>query len=645
MVSRRNNLAYSLLMTLTRRTLLQTSGTGIALHSAGAREKAAVVIYGATPGGIAAAVAAARFGQSVLLCEYEDHIGGIVSNGLTNADIGKRQAVGGLFYEFTRRVVRYYERMDRDNPARPNVKLCRDGYWYEANAAERIFHEMIAAEQGRIRLLLSHELKRATVTNNRLTAIALEDRARPGSSIEVEANVFIDATYEGDLAAMSGAPFRTGREGRAEHGEPHAGRIYMKFHGAELLAGSTGEADDTTQAYCFRFHVTNDPAKRVRIEKPSMYSRDDYRFLLEDIRAGRLTKFSEAIQVYPMPNGRFELNSNNIIPGKDAPSESLDLAEDCWDWPTATPARRHAIYERYLAHNVGMIWLLQNDPEIPRSLRADALQYGWHREEWPANGHVPRQVYVRQGRRIVGDYILTEHDADLDSELKRTRVQPSSIAVVEWAFDPHGHHRYDPAHPGVREGYIFVGHEPFQVPYGIVVPHHVDGLLVPVACSCSHVAYNALRMEPVFMALGEACGIAAHVAVRGGVEVRRAPVPELQTLLVERRGAITFYEDLPFTDPAFAAFQWLGARGLNGGYRATKDEKLTRASAAGRLARILRFHGRSWSAPVDNPDAPLLASHLRAWLTRAGYSAASTGESALDLTQFASTVYQAMRPS
>ena len=629
-------------MKLTRRTLLQAAATTIAASSARANEKAAVVIYGATPGGIATAVAAARMGQSVLLCEYEDHIGGIVSNGLTNADIGKRRAVGGLFYEFTRRVVRYYEEMDRGNPTHPNVNLCHQGYWYEANAAERIFHEMIDGEQGRIRLLLSHELKRAVVTKDRLTAIVLEDRAHPGSSVEIDGSVFIDATYEGDLAAMAGVPFRTGRESRTEYGELHAGRMYMKFSSKELLPGSTGEADNATQAYCFRFHVTNDPAKRVPIEKPASYNRDDYRFLLEDIRAGRLTKFSEAIQVYSMPNGRFELNSNHVQPESGIPKESLDLAEECWEWPTATPAKRRAIYERYRTHNVGMIWLLQNDPEVPEALRADAGQYGWHRDEWPANGHIPRQVYVRQGRRILGDYVLTEHDADLDAETKRTRVQPTSIAVIEWPFDPHGHHRYDPAHPGVREGYIFVGHSPFQVPYGVLAPRRIEGLLVPVACSCSHVAYNALRLEPVFMALGEACGIASHLAIRRGVEVRRVPTAELQALLVERRGVITFYEDLPFTDPAFAAFQWLGARGLNPGYRAAKDAKLPRGDAAGRLARILKFHGKTFAAPHDNPDAPLLAADLQDWLKKAGYTPPSTGASALDLTQFATTVHQAL---
>ena len=180
-----------------RRSLLKNSAAAVvapALSGAAAAETAEVAVYGATPGGIAAAVAAARQGRTVLLCAHEDHIGGIVSNGLTNADIGKRQAVGGLFYEYTRRVVRRYEEQDKGNPAQPNVKLCRNGYWYEASAAEAIFHEMIAGEGGRIRLMLSHELKRTRVRGGRLISMALEDRTKPGREVEVSARVFIDAT-------------------------------------------------------------------------------------------------------------------------------------------------------------------------------------------------------------------------------------------------------------------------------------------------------------------------------------------------------------------------------------------------------------------------------------------------------------------
>lgn len=627
---------------MTRRRLAQTAvGVCAAGQLYGQRTEAVdVVVYGATPGGIASAIAAARLGRTVLLCAHEDHIGGIVSNGLTNADIGKRQAVGGLFYEFTRRVVAYYEEMDKGNPAKPNVKLCRDGYWYEANAAEKIFHQMIGSEGGRIRLLLRHELRRAIVERNQLIAIEVGN----GPAVRVVGRVFIDATYEGDLAAMAGAPFRTGRESRAEYGEPHAGRIYMKFRGGELLPGSTGEADNATQAYCFRFHVTNDPAKRLPIAKPDGYRREDYHFVLEDIRAGKATKFRDIIQVYPMPNGRFELNSDHVHPDTGVPKESLDLAEECWPWPTATVAERKKIYERYRTHNVGMIWLLQNDPEVPEAMRRDALQYGWHRDEWPENGHVPRQVYVRQGRRIVGDYVLTERDAEIDSAMERTRVRRDSIAVIEWAFDPHGHHRYDPAHPGVREGYFFVLHEPFQVPYGVLVPKKIDGLLVPVACSCSHVAYNALRMEPVFMALGEASGIAAHLAITRSVAVRLVPTGELQALLAERRGVITFYEDLPFTDERMAAMQWLGARGFGKGYRANASEVLGRADAADRVKRVLAHEGKRWTAPAG--EGELHGAEVAGWLRSVGYEGAkaAAAEKPLEVGELARILYAAMRP-
>lgn len=628
---------------MTRRAVFPLTATAAFLH-AQSRRSADVVIYGATPAGIGAAVAAARLGRTVILSEYVDHIGGIVSNGLTNADIGKRQAVGGLFYEFTRRALETYTAQDKANPSLQNVKLCKDGYWYEASLAEKIFHDMIGAEGGRIQLLLSHELKRTSVRGNRLTSIYLEDRAKPGSLVELTAAAFIDATYEGDLAAMAGAPFRTGRESRAEYNEPHAGRIYMKFRENTPLPGSTGEADQATQAYCFRMHVTNVPEKRIPIEKPATYNRDEYALTLEDIRAGRITKFREVIQVYAMPNGRFELNSDHVHPDTGIPRESLDLAEECWPWPTATPAQRQKIYQRYLDHNVGMIWLLQNDPEVPEALRKDASQYGWHRDEWVSNRNRPRQVYVRQGRRILGDYVLTENDANLDPELKRTRIQPTSIGVIEWAFDPHGHHRYDPAHPGVREGYFFVDHEPFQVPYGVVVPRKIDGLLVPVACSCSHVAYNALRMEPVFIVLGEACGVAAHLAIQQRVPLRRIPTNQLQSILAERRGVLTFYEDMPFTDPDFAAFQWLGARGLNPGYRAEKAQKLNQGEAAARLARILHYEGKTWTAPLQGADLPLTSEILAGWLKAAGYPAPSPQPGPLDLSGFARTVYAALRP-
>lgn len=615
-----------------------------------------VLIYGATPGGVMAAVTAARAGHSVILVEYTDHIGGIVSNGLTNADIARKQAVGGIYAEFRARVKQHYTALHQRNPtaqSAADLKLVGEGYRTEAHVAERIFNDMVDGEGGRIQRRLRHELKETVVVEGRLTAVVLEDRARPGSRVAYSARVFIDGTYEGDLAAMAGAPYRTGREGRTEYGEPHAGRIYMR-HGLndrgvnEILPGSTGEADNATEAYCFRLHITNRPENRVPLQKPRNYDRADYAWMLEDIRSGRAPTLRHLVQLIPVPGGKFQLNSDHPHNDTGVPAESLDLAEDNWEWPEATPARRDEIYERYLTHNVGLIWLLQNDPEVPMALRTEAGQYGWCKDEFADHGHVPRQVYVRQGRRVMGEYVLTERDAELSPPLERSRVQTTSIGVVEWAFDSHGVRRYDPAHPGVREGYTMVRYQtPFQIPYGVLVPLKIDGLLVPVACSCSHVAYNGLRMEPVFMALGEVSGLAAHLAIRDRSRVRDVEVPALQRALVERGGVITFYHDVKFNHPAFAAFQWLGARGLAVGYYAEPDRVLSRAEAAARLARVLHFAGRSWTT-LQSGDH-VTGRDLQFWLEQAGYRPAGAvfpqaQDQPLTASRFAQCVYAAMAP-
>ncbi len=423
-------------------------------------------------------------------------------------------------------------------------------------------------------------------------------------------------------------------------------RSTLRFSDEHPLPGSTGEADNATEGYCFRFHVTKSPNNRVPIEKPAGYRREDYAWQLEDIRAGKITRFEHIIQMVPLPGDKFELNSDHPHPDTGVPSESLDLAEDNFDWPTAAPSRRREIYDRYLTHNVGLIWLLQNDEGMPKSLRDDARQWGWCRDEWPAHGHVPYEVYVRQGRRIEGDAMLTERDGDLDPKLSRTRIQPTSIGVVEWAFDPHGCHKFDPQHPGVREGYGFIKHPPFQIPYGVIVPRKIDGLLSPVACSCSHVAYNALRMEPVFMALGEAAGLAAKLAIDEGRTVRSVPVAKLQRLLVKQGGVITFYEDLPFDHPQFAALQWLGAHGASAWTTRRLRRKSSHAAKAGSNWReSWDFKASRGVRRVTNPTPRSPAAPLSEWLTAAGEKPrppiAADGQQ-LDMAEFAAIVYGAL---
>ncbi len=255
-----------------------------------------VVVLGGTPAGIAASVAAARLGRQVTLVVPEDHIGGIIANGLTNADIHNTQAVGGLFFEFTRRVLRYYRALDRTTGDKAsNVRLCHDGYWCEASVAERIFHEMIEEQQGRVTPLLDHRLREVKLERDRLTAIVLE---HDGKTMTLHGGVFIDGTYEGDLAALARVPYRVGRESRQEYGEPHAGRIYARFGTTESLPDSTGMADQANQAFCFRFHVTDNASNRVAVSQPTGYDCNDYRAVLADIKRGRVTQLGQILQFY-----------------------------------------------------------------------------------------------------------------------------------------------------------------------------------------------------------------------------------------------------------------------------------------------------------------------------------------------------------
>ncbi|MDO8544949.1 MAG: FAD-dependent oxidoreductase [Opitutaceae bacterium] len=556
---------------ISRRSFLGMTGAAVIAASAvnGGQKTGSsydICIYGATPGGVAAAVAAARSGATVLLLEESAHVGGIVSGGLTNTDIRKKGAVGGLFQEFVRRVREHYAKTYGADSQQ--VKICRGGHMFEPRVAELVFNNMLAGES-RIRLLVRHRVVAARVKGadgrereaepgrrfdgaqpqnvgeaGKLTSLIAEDLAQRGSRLTFSTRVFIDATYEGDLAALAGVPYRAGRESRETFGEPLAGCIYMRIGDRNPLPGSTGAADAGIQAFCFRFHVTQDAANSVPVEKPPGYNRDDYRAVLVDLRAGKAKRLQDIIQLYPMPNGKFEVNSDHPDGVTGVPSESLDLAEENWTWPEANAEERARIFRRYWSHNEGLMWLLQHDPEVPQSIRAEALQYGFPIDEFTDNRHRPHSLYVRQGRRIWGEYNFTQRDGDRDNATGLPKRKPDGIAVAEFEFDSHGATKFDPAHPGVREGYIFVPHEPIQIPYRVLVPQRVDGLLVPVACSASHVGYSTIRMEPVFMALGEACGIAAKTAIDARVEVRRVNVPTVQREIL-KRGGVILYEAQP----------------------------------------------------------------------------------------------------
>ena len=527
--------------------LLLTLGTTAA-------EKADVVVVGATPGGVAAAVAAARSGAKVVLLEESRHVGGIVSGGLTNTDIRKHGAVGGLYVEFKRLVVEHYTKTYGANS--PEFKLCKDGNMFQPKVAELVFRQLLTGEKN-VRLIEGARVVAALTPNGQATPgrrlegaptkqfspkqkLAAVTYETASGRTTLTASAFIDATYEGDLAALAGSDYRVGRESRTDFKEKHAGKIYVRFGDANPLPGSTGEADAGIQAFCFRFHLTKEPANLLPVEKPTDFNREDYKHLLADIRAGKLTELKQAIQFYPMPGGNFEINSDHPHPDTGVPSESLDLAEENYGWPEAGVAERARLFRRYWNYQEGLIWLLQHDAEVPEAIRKDALRWGFPKDEFADNRGRPHHIYVRQGRRIWGEHTVTENDAKFVPTTGLPAPQADGIAVAEFEFDSHGVSKFDPKYPGIREGYFFIAHEPFQIPYRSLLPKSVDGLLVPVACSASHVGYQTIRMEPVFMALGEASGIAAAQAVSAQVELRKIDAPALQREILKRGGVILY---------------------------------------------------------------------------------------------------------
>lgn len=576
-----------------------------------------IVVYGGTPGGVASAIAAARQGRSVALVEYHKHLGGMTTSGLGKSDIENREAIGGLFVEFTRQVKQHY--IEKYGPDSENVKLSRDGYYYEPSVAQNVMDAMVARET-RIRVLVNHRLEEAIRSGNRLRAVRVRNRTS-GEVVELRGGIFIDGTYEGDLAAFAGARYRLGRESRAEFNELNAGVVYQDYETRAFLAGTTGEGDRRIPAYTFRLCLTTDPANSHRLTVPPPgYDRSHYTGYLEDWRAGRfappkVTKEGvgyfaptfntvvRAISIAELPNRKTDVNMNPRALG-------FPFAEINYQYPEATWEHRERITGQIRNLTLGLLYFLQNDPEIPVEHRQLAKQYHLAKDEFVDHDHFPWQLYVREARRIVGVYTLTENDTTVGPELGRTRTHEDSIAAGEFPIDSFPVRRREPGHNVALEGYIFMLDNltrPYQIPYRIMVPEIVDGLLVPVAASTTHIAFSTIRLEPTWMAMGQAAGVAAHLALAAGIEPRAVNTAQLQRLLLTRDQVITFFTDIDRKHPAYGAIQYFGARGFFRDYVARAGEPLDLATA------------RAWWMIATGQEAPDAAgaptkAMLRSWL-------------------------------
>ncbi len=569
-----------------------------------------VVVMGATPGGIAAAITAARLGHSVALVEYHAHLGGMSASGLSGSDIDTREAVGGLFNEFISHSYNYY--VARYGANSEDVKKSRYGYHFEPSVAETIFNGMVAAEP-RISVFRSQSLVEVIRRGKTLTGARFRDRIT-GKIREFRGQVFLDATYEGDLAAWAGAAYRLGRESRAEFDELHAGVVFQNWRTKTFLAGTTGEGDRGIQAYTYRMCLSDDPANGVDMTSPPPeYDRSLYAGYIDDYKSGRLDSGRQpytmlrAMSVTEGPNHKFDINIRAV-------ALSYPFVDLNHTYPEANEQERERISRKIRNITLGLLYFLQNDSQVPEEHRKLARRYRLAKDEFTDNGNFPWQLYVREARRIIGEYTLTENDVMPARGMRRPPIHADSVSAGEYPIDSMPVHKVADETNTILEGYLLRMKEitrPYQIPYRIMVPREVEGLLVPVAASATHVAFSSIRLEPTWMALGQAAGAAAHLAITEGSPLRAIPIERLQRQLLQYGQVLTYFRDIDHRDPAYAAMQFLGTKGFFPDYLAQSKDPVTKDVAAEWAARTAKLLGR------ERVDLPIHEGTTRGQLATA----------------------------
>ncbi len=499
-----------------------------------------LVVYGGTAGGAMTAVAAARHGLKTLLLEPRRHIGGMTTGGLSRTDVGKREVIGGLALEF------YYRLGERYEMRRFNQALA---WFYEPHIGEEVLREMLA-EAG-VTVLLDHALRERDGVRRDgsvIEEIATENGAR------FAAPIFADASYEGDLMAQAKVSYTWGREASSQYGESLAGiRERTPYHqfevdispfdGRKLLPeivqeprGKPGDADRRVQAYNFRVIATNVYSNLVPWPKPRSY--DPYRFellarLLKSMeeKLGRPQIFNEVALVAYIPNGKADLNNNGAF--------SSDHIGKNYDYPDGSYARRAQIWQDHADYQQGMYYFLANDPRVPRSLQDEVRTWGLCRDEYTDTDYWPHQLYVREARRMVGEMVVTQKDLQAD------RTKTDAIGMGSYNSDSHNVRRFvNERGFAENEGDMQVPVQPYQIPYRVMLPRsgEAGNLLVPVCFSASHVAYSSLRMEPQYMIIGHAAGVAASLALRDKVRPHDIDVTRLQEILLKEAAVFEYNE-------------------------------------------------------------------------------------------------------
>lgn len=514
-----------------------------------------VVVYGGTSAGVMAAVQAKSMGKSVVLVGPDRHLGGLTSSGLGFTDTGDKAVIGGLARNFYERIWKHYDEeaawrwqqksaFGNRGQGTPAIDGSRRTMWtFEPGVAEKVFEDIVR-EHG-ITVVRDEWLDRAhgvRKTGACITAITML------SGTTYTGKMFIDATYEGDLMAAAGVTYHVGREANSVYGEQHngvqTGVLHHTHHFGVLKQrispyvrpgdprsgllprisaappGDVGAGDAKVQAYCFRICLTDVPENRIPWEKPPGYDPWQYELLARVYAAGWNGTFGK---FDPIPNHKTDTNNHGPF--------STDNIGMNYDYPEASYERRRELVKEHETYQKGWLYFVATDPRVPADVRATMSRWGLPKDEFQDNGGWPHQIYVREARRMVGSFVMTEN------ELRKKKPTPDSVGMGSYTIDSHNVQRYVTPEGFVQnEGDIGVPTGgPYAIAYGSLVPKRgqADNLLVPVCVSSSHIAFGSIRMEPVFMILGQSAATAAALAIDAGVAVQDVPYARLRERLLE----------------------------------------------------------------------------------------------------------------
>ena len=522
-----------------------------------------LVVYGGTSAGVIAAVQAKKMGKSVIVIGPDKHLGGLSSGGLGWTDTGNKAVIGGLARDFYHRIWKEYQKSEswkwqksEDYGNKGQGTPAMDGenrtMWiFEPSIAEKVFDDYI--REFEIPLHRDEWLNRKSGINmkdGRIRAITML------SGLTIKGKMFVDATYEGDLMAAAGIDYHVGREGEDVYGEEwngiQTGILHHKHHFGAVdkpvspykVAGDPSSGilprissqgggvrhtgDKRVQAYCFRMCLSNDPDNRIPFSKPEGYDPNQYELLVRIYEAGWRETFRK---FDPLPNHKTDTNNHGPF--------STDNIGYNYEYPDASYEKRREIIKEHETYQKGWLYFIANDPRVPKETQDEMNKWGLPKDEFVDNGNWSHQLYIREARRMIGAYVMTEH------ELRKKRPTPDSVGMGSYTIDSHNVQRYITEDGYVQnEGDIGVStNGPYQIAYGSLVPKkkQCKNLFVPVCVSSSHIAFGSIRMEPVFMLLGQSAATAAAMAIDSGIAVQDVDYDALKKRLIAD-GQVLEYE-------------------------------------------------------------------------------------------------------